>query len=324
MRNHLLPWLCAGAFWDWNNINSIDDDFDKITETINDGYTGYEERKKIMTNALMCSYVTKKINNLVKKLLVLLCILILSVNLPITIKANTSKNHINYEIKTKTYERHPDKEVRVEFAKITGYYHKAAIKNMNYILEKEAFRIATNFIMTDEKLNTTESILHALNGVKRQEIYVWYEVLYKDENILSIKCCGETTHYTKKNESTLCAVYYSYIVFDLKTGKRLKLSDYVTLDNRIVDYKAKNYKEPDYASAAMILYYSFVDAFSVYDKVKDKNHYWMTKEEALENLKDGSIQWAVKKNKALFLINYISDDSWIEIPYSYIKSFAHY
>jgi hypothetical protein len=75
-----------------------------------------------------------------------------------TIKANTSKNHINYEIKTKIYKRHPDKEVRVEFAKITGHYSKSAIKNMNYILEKEAFRIATNFIMTDDKLNNTVSV----------------------------------------------------------------------------------------------------------------------------------------------------------------------
>lgn len=259
-----------------------------------------------------------------KRILVVVFILILTVNLPVTIKANSTKNHVNYEIKTKRYERHPDKIVRVEFANITGEYSKKSLNNMNYILEKEAFRIATSFVMTDDQLNNTESILHALDKVKLQDIYVWYEVLYNDKDILSIKCSGETTHYTKNNETTLYADDYTYIVFDIKTGKRMDLSDFVTLDRRIVDYKAKNYQKPEYDGVARSIFYSFMDAFRVYENKIDEYHNEINVEEAIKSLKSGSIEWAIDKNKSLFLISYQWDDSCIDIPYSYIKDFAYY
>lgn len=235
------------------------------------------------------------------------------------------QNGVGYEIHTKWYERWPDnRQVIIKFAKITGIEDQRVCDNINYILEREAFRLAGTFIALAIQ-RESENILQAISKLQDQEIWIDYEILYRDDKMLSIKIYGETYHYTEEGWVRLSAESEHAVVFDIRTGRKLKLSDFVVLDRRIIDYRADDYQAPNYNSPAQTLYYSFMDAFEVYEDEKYEYHRQMNVEEALDMLSNEKIEWAVEENKTLLLYYYFSPmQSWIEIPYSYIEEFAYY
>lgn len=141
---------------------------------------------------------------------------------------------------------------------------------------------------------------------------------------MSIECWGETCHYSKRNNIILSAVDGRYLVFDVRTGKRLKLSDFVTIDRRIIDYRAEDYHAPDYNSDRFQTFYSFKDAFRVYEKKKHGDYKNMSVKEALKKLRGGSIAWSVEEGKSLYVCSYYGAEMGVTIPYSYIKDFAKY
>ncbi|MBD5530639.1 MAG: hypothetical protein HDQ98_00340 [Lachnospiraceae bacterium] len=254
-------------------------------------------------------------------------VILLGLCQPLHVQAD-GENGAGYEIHTKWYERWPDnRRVIIKFAKITGIEDQRICDNINYILEREAFRLAGTFIPYDIK-RKSENILQAISKLQDQAIWIDYEILYRDDKMLSIEIHGGTCHYTEDGEVYLSADSEHAVLFDIRTGRKLELSDFVELDRRIIDYRADDYQVPDYNSAAQTLYYSFMDAFGVYedDNEKDQFHRRMNIEEALEWLRDGSIEWAVVENKTLLLYLYVSsrEQAWIEIPYSYIEEFAYY
>lgn len=233
-----------------------------------------------------------------------------------------------YEIHTKWYERWPDnRRVIIKFAKITGIEDQRICDNINYILEREAFRLAERFL-SSERWGKSENILQTIGKLQGWEMWIDYKIRYQDDKILSIKIYGGALHYTEDGWIYPAPEGQHEVVIDLRTGRKLELSDFVELDRRIIDYRADDYRVSDYNSAAQTLYYSFMDAFGVYedDNEKDQFHRRMDIEEALEWLRDGSIEWAVVENKTLLLYLYVSsrEQAWIEIPYSYIEEFAYY
>lgn len=228
-----------------------------------------------------------------------------------------------YHIKTKRYERSPDnRTVRIEFAKIEGL-NKRSEENINYMIEKEAFRLASDFIDPD-LLEKEATIFNAMDKLKKQDIYVGYDILYQNQNILSIECRGESSHYSKRGNTIQYVKDGKYLVFDINTGKKLVLSDYITIDRRIINYKAADYQAPDYDSDVFQTFYSFKDAFQVYESKKHGDYNIMSVKEALKRLKNGNIEWGIKDGKKLYLCTSYGAESRISIPYSYIKDFAKY
>lgn len=239
-------------------------------------------------------------------------------------EAAADKGGASYQIKTKRYERHPDRKVKIEFAKIEGVSRGSA-ENINYILEKEAFYIASTF-MDSDLLERERTILDAIDKIKKQYIYAGYDVLYQDENILSIECWGESLQYANEDDDSIIMSPEDgrYLVFDVRTGKRLKLSDFVTIDRRIIDYRAEDYQEPDYYSDIFQTFYSFKDAFRVYEKKMHGDYNNMSVKEALKKLENGIIDWGIENGKELSLRWYYGAEESITIPYSCIKDFAKY
>ncbi len=261
-----------------------------------------------------------------KAYLFVIFVFVLGLCQPLHVQAD-GEDGTGYEIHTKCYERWPDnRQVVIKFAKITGIEDQRVCDNINYILEREAFRLAGTFIAPDIK-RKSENILQAISKLQNQAIWIDYEILYRDDKMLSIEIHGGTCHYTEDGEVYLSANSEHAVLFDIRTGRKLKLSDFVVLDRRIIDYRADDYQVPDYNSAAQTLYYSFMDAFQVYedDNGKDRFHQRMDIEEVLDMLSNERIGWAVEENKTLLLYYYFSSEqSWIKIPYSYIEEFAYY
>ncbi len=228
-----------------------------------------------------------------------------------------------YQVRTRWYERFPDgRHAVIKFPKIVGTGNEEAYANINYILEREAFRIAGEFV---SDLHQYDNIFQAIAALKNQSLFVSYEVLYQDERLLSVEIEGEATYYTEKGDIYSTPSDKWHYLFDISTGRQLSLSDFVELDRRIVDYRSENYEAPDYDRPTHTAYYSFMDAFCVYEEEAYDHHREMNVEEALEMLKDEKIYWAVTADKDLLLYYYFySDGSFILIPYSYIADFAHY
>lgn len=233
-----------------------------------------------------------------------------------------SEDSATYHVRTKWYERFSDSgHAIVKFAKIVGTGNEKAYANINYILEREAFRVAGEFVYPYRH----DNILQAIAALQNQTLYVSYEVLYQDDRLLSVKIEGESTHYTEEGEICFTPEDEWYLLFDVCTGQQLSLSDFIEVDMRIVDYRAEDYKTPDYARPTQIEYYSFKDAFWVYEDEPYEEHREMNADEALEMLKNEELGWAVTADKDLLLYNYFSSSEIsIRIPYSYIADFAHY
>ncbi len=244
--------------------------------------------------------------------------------LVITVHASPGQEEA-YCIWTRWYERSScNGQISIKFAKLAGKENNHNFAEINYLLERDAFWLASQFI-SSEIMEESGTILQALNMLKNQDINVSYNVLYQDEELLSVIIEGRTIHYQETGEAVFFADDSIYSLFDIQTGKKLELSDFVELDMKIIDYKADNYKIPNYNSAAQTLYYSVVDAFGIYENEKYEHHNTMNREEALLMLEEGKIGWAVEADKSLLLFyDFGAEESWIVIPYSYLQDIAKY
>lgn len=276
----------------------------KNTHILGDRFTGHRSRRRVLC-------------------LMLATVLFLSgIFSPEILARAASGDSATYHIRTRWYERFPNGgHAIVKFAKIVGTGNEKAYANINYILEREAFRVAGEFV----SLYQYNNIFQAIAALQNQSLYVSYEVLYQDDRLLSVKIEGESTHYTEEGEICFTPEGEWFLLFDVGTGRQLSLSDFIEVDMRIVDYRAEDYKTPDYARPTQIEYYSFKDAFWVYEDEPYEEHREMNADEALEMLKNEELGWAVTEDKDLLLYNYFSSaEISIRIPYSYIADFAHY
>lgn len=232
-----------------------------------------------------------------------------------------------YRILTKRYVRWPNGcFVLIEWPKITGAGNQQIYDNINYILERDVFRIVDYFILYPEE---SGHVLQRIANMKDQDLTISYEVLYQDDQILCIYIREQSTYYWEDGGFWAYGDEDYYYVFDINTGKQLELADFIEIDRRIVDYVAEDYQPTKYISAINEPSYSFMDAFEVYEDEKYERHEVMNVEEALEALKDGTIQWYIVDDKILVLQwgDYkctFQDMAWVKIPYSYIEEFAYY
>ena len=251
----------------------------------------------------------------------LLVVIVVFVMMPDIIYAKEAEE---YQILTKRYERWPDGyHVLIEWPKITGAGNQQAYDNINYILERDVFRDVGSCIRNPEEF---DHVLQGIANMKGQLIEISYELTYQDDRIFCVRIQFQYAYYVETGECYQSSYYFVDYVFDINTGERLDLSDFIEIDRRIVDYVADDYQLPYCDSPCYEESYSFMDAFEVYEDEKYEWHSEMNVEEAIEALRNGRIQWYLSEDKTLVL--YDGDEvawgSWVCIPYSYIEEFAYY
>lgn len=121
-----------------------------------------------------------------------------------------------YQVKTRWYERFPDgRHATVEFARIAGTGEETVHANINYIPEREAFRMAECFLR-DRKPD--DNVFQALAAMQNPYLYVSYEVEYQDDQLLSVRIYGETEHFTEDDEICFTSDSEDYFLFDMRTA----------------------------------------------------------------------------------------------------------
>jgi hypothetical protein len=108
------------------------------------------------------------------------------------------------------------------------------------------------------------------------------------------------------------------ITIDMKTGKKIELSDFMVVDERLINSNDGTKIETNYDSAANPTFHNFKDAFMVYTSEQEKDVYHLfTPQEIIERLMDtqGETNWYIDENKNIV---FCSGKNFVEIPYNEI------
>ena len=63
------------------------------------------------------------------------------------------------------------------------------------------------------------------------------------------------------------------ITIDMETGKKIELSNFMVIDERLINSSDETHNETDYDSAANPIFHNFKDAFIVYTSKQEKDMY---------------------------------------------------
>lgn len=113
--------------------------------------------------------------------------------------------------------------------------------------------------------------------------------------------------------------YRNYgVTIDMRTGKKIELSDFMEIDERLINSSDGNPIEPDYGRERIPEFHKFKDAFEIYDSKEEEDiyHKWSV-EEAIKNLKDyNETNWYIDEDKNI-VFYYIKN--CVKIPYENIS-----
>lgn len=115
---------------------------------------------------------------------------------------------------------------------------------------------------------------------------------------------------------------YFYITINMKTGERIYLTDFMEVDDRLINSGVPGAPEPDYNGVVTPTFYRFKDAFRIYTSDKERDSYHTnTPEWIIETLKDKSTEtkWFIEKNKDITFYAGI-DYNFVTIPVGEIKN----
>lgn len=106
------------------------------------------------------------------------------------------------------------------------------------------------------------------------------------------------------------------ITIDMNTGKKIELSDFMVVDERLINSNDGTMIETNYNSAANPIFHNFKDAFMVYTSEQEKDEYHLfTPQEIIDRLIDtqGETNWYIDENKNIV---FCSGKNFVEIPYN--------
>jgi hypothetical protein len=122
------------------------------------------------------------------------------------------------------------------------------------------------------------------------------------------------------SEGVMRDTYRFYgITIDMETGKKIDLSDFMVIDERLINSSDGNLTEPNYNSDVNPTFHNFKDAFMIYTSEHDKDAYHIfTSEEIIDMLKDREREtnWYIDENKNIV---FIFGNSGVDIPYTAIS-----
>lgn len=109
------------------------------------------------------------------------------------------------------------------------------------------------------------------------------------------------------------------ITIDMKTGKKIELSDFMIIDERLINSNDGSGIETDYNSVANPVFHNFKDAFMIYTLEQEKDVYHLfTPQEIIDRLMDtqGETNWYIDETKNIV---FCSGKSSVKIPYNKIS-----
>lgn len=111
------------------------------------------------------------------------------------------------------------------------------------------------------------------------------------------------------------------ITINMKTGDEIHLSDFMDIDERLINSGVPNAPKSDYNGVGTPIFYTFKDAFEIYTTDAEKDPYHIFKPEwVLEELrnKESETRWLIEKNKDIMFYAGI-DYNFVTIPFAEIS-----
>ena len=219
--------------------------------------------------------------------------------------------------------KEPEYKIYIEsYSQNASYIEYPQIKGM----KNEELQNKINTILKDETIKGPK-IDGGKNFVDFEKPDVIYEystrVGFTNEFIASFEYSFESIDPS----STVTGMNhrYFYITINMKTGERIYLTDFMEVDDRLINSGVPGAPEPDYNGVVTPTFYRFKDAFRIYTSDEERDSYHTnTPEWIIETLKDKSAEtkWFIEKNKDITFYAGI-DYNFVTIPVAEIKNAIH-
>lgn len=185
-------------------------------------------------------------------LLIAFTLVIISCNRNIDLKPNNdnsaaldSSNNLGYVIENESYKK---EGVSIKYPQINKLGDDANQNKINKIIKSEAFTVMNLYEDTDDST-----------------IEIDFKITWKSKNLISIQYYG--SGFSKGAAYPVDLLYT--INIDISKGSKLRMKDYINIDNNFVDkfrkYKVKN---PDINQASEGAFEYILDTYSVDDLLK--------------------------------------------------------
>ena len=113
------------------------------------------------------------------------------------------------------------------------------------------------------------------------------------------------------------------VTVDMKSGKKIELSDFMVIDNRLINSTDGDDTLPDYNSSVNPTFHKFKDAFMIFT-AEDKSDVFhlFTPQEIISRLKNNEYEtnWYIDEDKNIV---FLSNSNFIKIPYTRIADIIY-
>lgn len=239
-----------------------------------------------------------------KKIRLLLCALIL-VTLIILLYFTVNNNKANYTTSIVSYTKNGS---YVEYPCISGLKDQKKQDAINKLLKEQ--------VLYGAKLYTGEPFVDFSNS---SLVYKYQSGVGLANKYIASFWYG-FNQYEYSNNRTIGQTYRFFcITIDMKTGKEIKLPDFMVIDGRLINSNDGTLIETNYDSAANPIFHNFKDAFMVYTQEEERDNYHIySQQEMIDELKDtsGETTWYIDENKNV--VFYYTETNGVDIPYTEI------
>ncbi len=226
----------------------------------------------------------------------------------IVVKTNTS----NYSVIIESYK---DNGSYIEYPKISGLKNESKQKIINKLLKEQIFVGAKNY--------NNKPFVDFSHKNYRFEFR--NTIGYYNNDIASFKYSFNGYGQVKYEDGGIMRnTYRSYgITLNMLTGEKINLTDFMIVDDRLINSNDGNNKEHDYNSQINLQHHNFKDAFMIYTTEDEKDSYHMfTPEEIVSSLKNNEQEtnWYIDENKNIV---FYFDKNYIKIPYTELSEIIY-
>ncbi len=202
----------------------------------------------------------------------------------------------------------------IEYPRIVGLEDKEKEEKINKILEEQVLTGAKNALTNDNFVDfNVEGVSYKYTttiGLCNNDIASFNYYFYAWDNLNDDTFGAQG--YTSRNYG---------VTIDMKTGEKIELSDFLIIDNRLIESNDGTGIETDY-NAEWPQFHNFKDAFRVSDSEENVDAFHMSSyEQTLETLRDekGETIWYIDSDKNI-------EFTWsgpVKIPYTQLEEIIY-
>ena len=230
----------------------------------------------------------------------------------ITACAFSNKDGLGYSIIIKEYDENGS---HIKYPQIEGLKSKEKQDSINTHLKEQVFLGAKNHLNEPfVDFSNPDYVYNFESGVGFASYNIasfWY----------SFDAYGEV-HLDDGGVMRDTSRFYC-VTIDMKTGEVIELSDFMIVDERLINSADGDNIEPDYSSATQPNFHRFKDAFMIYDLEDEKDSFHIfTDQEIIGKLKDTNSEtnWYIDENENVV---FSFDNNFVKIPYNRITELIH-